>query len=64
MLNFSYERRDGMVVVDDRERKFLLQRLPSVFVKRTVKSKSNRGKYYAEESIEVLQLLRELSEKK
>lgn len=58
---YSCERRDGVVVINDSERKFLLAKLPNVFIKRTVKNKSNRGKYYAEETKEVLQLLKEFN---
>lgn len=49
-----------MVKITREEKEIISQRLPNVHIRRTVKQKSKRHKYYMEESSRAMSLLEEL----
>lgn len=49
-----------MVVICEREKKIIEKMLPYVHIRRTVRSKSNRHKYYMEENRSAMDLLNKI----
>lgn len=49
-----------MIVITPAEKKIIAERMPNVHIRRTVKKKSNRHRYYMEENRNAVRLLKEL----
>lgn len=49
-----------MVIISANEKKIIAERMPSVHIRRTVKQKSKRHRYYMEESKGAMRLLNSL----
>lgn len=49
-----------MIIISAREKEIIAERLPNVHIRRTVKQKSKRHRYYMEESRNAMRLLRDL----
>lgn len=47
-----------VIAINAEERKIITERLPDIHVRRTVKQKSKRHRYYVEESRDVMRILR------
>ena len=49
-----------MVIITDQEKEIIAERMPNVHIRRTVKQKSKRHRYYMEENKNAMSLLKEL----
>lgn len=49
-----------MIIITSQEREIIAERMPNVHIRRTVKQKSKRHKYYMEENKRAIRLLKEL----
>lgn len=49
-----------MILISANEKEIIAERLPKVHIRRTVKQKSKRHKYYMEESRNAMRLLNEI----
>lgn len=49
-----------MILISKDERDRLVKKMPEVYIRRTMKGKSERHKYYVEETDKVLQALKEI----
>lgn len=49
-----------MIIISANEKEIISKRLPDVHIRRTVKQKSKRHKYYMEESKSAMRLLKDL----
>lgn len=49
-----------MITITRQERDIIAERMPNVHIRRTVKQKSKRHKYYMEENKKAMRLLKEL----
>lgn len=47
-----------MVLIDQREKKYIAEKMPQAHIRRTVANKSKRHRYYLEEDPRALSLLR------
>ena len=52
-----------MILISKDEREKILCRYPDVHVRRTMKGRSDRHKYYVEESEKVVRLLKEMRQR-
>lgn len=49
-----------MIAISEKEKEVIAECLPGTHIRRTVKQKSKRHRYYAEESRDVMRILRSL----
>ena len=49
-----------MIIITATEKEFISKQLPNVHIRRTVKQKTGRHKYYKEESRDAMRILMEL----
>lgn len=49
-----------MVIITRQEKEYITERMPNVHIRRTVKQKSKRHRYYMEEGRNAMRLLMEL----
>lgn len=49
-----------MITITSQEKEIIAERMPNVHIRRTVKQKSKRHKYYMEENRNAMRLLKEL----
>jgi hypothetical protein len=56
------ERNVFMILINDTEKKIIAAAMPDIHIRRTVKQKSKRHKYYMEESRDAMQLLNSIRE--
>jgi len=49
-----------VVIITDQEKEIIAERMPNVHIRRTVKQKSKRHRYYMEENKNAMRLLKEL----
>ena len=49
-----------MIIITSKEKEVIAERMPNVHIRRTVKQKSKRHKYYMEENRNAMRLLKEL----
>lgn len=49
-----------LIIISAKEKEYIVERMPDVHIRRTVKQKSKRHKYYMEESKNAMRLLRNL----
>lgn len=49
-----------MITITSQEKEIIVERMPNVHIRRTVKQKSKRHKYYMEENRNAMRLLKEL----
>lgn len=54
------EREFILIAITSQEKEIIMERVPNVHIRRTVRQKSSRHKYYMEESKNAMRLLREL----
>jgi len=48
-----------MIIISSQEREIIAERMPNVHIRRTVRQKSKRHKYYMEEDKNAMRLLKE-----
>ena len=60
MKRFEIEREFIVVIITNQEKEIIAERMPNVHIRRTVRQKSKRHKYYMEENKNAMRLLKEL----